>query len=218
MPEDISWDEYNAHQAGRAPRDLLLLALGLRAGPADGPADVAGDAALDGEPPVAIDLGCGEGVEVEALLAAGWSVHALDGEPAALARLADRVAAPARDRLRLHHRTFGEVADLPQAALVHSSYALPYCPPHDFDALWRQVRAALAPGGLLALQLFGVRDSMAGDPDMTFHDLEQVKGLLDGLEVLHWREEDAPGTSFTGPKHWHVFHVVARRPPTAPAG
>ncbi|WP_372592992.1 hypothetical protein [Actinotalea sp.] len=51
-----------------------------------------------------------------------------------------------------------------------------------------------------------------GDEGMTFRTADQARALLEGLEVLHREEEDAPGTSCTGPKHWHVFHVIARRP------
>ena len=50
---------------------------------------------------------------------------------------------------------------------------------------------------------------------MTFHSADQARALLDGLEIVHWDEEDADGTAYTGPKHWHVFHVVARRPAEA---
>ncbi len=193
MPHDLSWDDYNAHQWGRDPRPLLGLALA---------------AARPGG--VAVDLGCGEGVEVAALLDAGWTVHAVDGEAAALARLTDRV----RDGAPLHvqHAGFADPPTVPAADLVHSSYALPYCPPPAFGALWARVRGALRPGAVLACQLFGPRDGSFGDPEMTFHAEHEVRDLLAGLEVVHWTEEDADGSSFTGPKHWHVFHVVARRP------
>ncbi len=209
MPHDLSWDEYNAHQAGRSARPLLALALGAWHG------DGAGSAALTGAAQaerVALDLGCGEGVEVGALLDAGWTVHAIDGEPAALARLAARTAPAVGGRLHLRPTSFAAIDALPAADLVHSSYALPYCAPEHFPLLWDLVRGALTPGGVLAVQLFGDRDGAAGDPEMTFHTEQQARALVDGLQVLHWDEEDAPGTSFTGPKHWHVFHVVARRP------
>ncbi len=213
MPHDLSWDEYNAHQAGREPRPLLRRALEVWALP--GAASRAEPSLTAGRVPVAVDLGCGEGVEVSALLDAGWAVHAVDGEPAALARLAERTPGPARERLHLRQTTFAELDALPAADLVHSSYALPYCAPEHFARLWALARGALSPGGLLAVQLFGDRDGAAGDPEMTFHTAHQARTLLEGLQLLHWDEEDAPGTSYTGPKHWHVFHVVARRPVAA---
>lgn len=200
MPHDISWDEYNAHQGERAPRPLLRRALD------------ASNARPEHRLPVAVDLGCGEGVEVSALLDEGWTVHAVDGESAALARLAARTATAARARLHLLPTTFADLGALPQADLVHSSYALPYCAPEHFAQLWATVRDAMSSGGVLAVQLFGDRDGAAGDPEMTFHREREARALVEGLEVLHWDEEDAPGTSYTGPKHWHVFHIVARRP------
>jgi hypothetical protein len=139
-------------------------------------------------------------------------VHAVDGEGAALARLAERTPAEHADRLHVHHLPYADLDELPPADLIHSSYALPYCPPEHFDRVWSAVRAALRPGGVLACQLFGPHDDAFGEPDVTFHSEDAVRGLIDGLEVLRWVEEDAEGQSFTGPRHWHVFHVVARRP------
>lgn len=198
MPTDISWDEYNAHQWGREPRASLARALDASVGRGDGR--------------TAIDLGCGEGVEVAALLDHGWTVHAVDGEPAALRRLAERIEPAHGDRLHIDLRAYAEIATLPPADLIHSSYALPYSAPEHFDAVWAAVRAALRPGGVLACQLFGPHDDSAGEPDMTFHTAGEARALLDGLEVVHWEEEDAEGPSYTGPRHWHVFHIVARRP------
>lgn len=196
MPEDIDWDEYNAAQWGRTPRESLTHALAV--------------AGADGTGRVAVDLGCGEGVEVAALLNAGWTVHAVDGEAGPLRRLAERTAHP--ERLHTLHRPFADLDALPQADLIHSSYALPYCPPAHLDRVWAAVRGALRPGAVLAVQFFGPNDSMATDPAVSIHDADQVRAMLDGLEVVRWVEEDADGDSYCGPTHWHVFHVVARRP------
>jgi trans-aconitate methyltransferase len=199
VPHDVSWDEYNAHQWGRQPRPLLSAAL-------------AAGTVHPGRTPVAVDLGCGEGVEATTLLDAGWEVHAVDGERAALDRLSERTSGAAAERLHVVAADFGSLPPLPPADLVHSSYALPYCPPTAFDALWTGARGALRPGGVLACQLFGPNDDAFGDPEMTFHSAGDVRGLVAGLEVVQWTEEDADGGSFTGPRHWHVFHVVVRRP------
>lgn len=199
MPHDVSWDEYNAHQWGRAPRRSLTMALEAATRPSD-------------RDPVAIDVGCGEGVEVTALLDEGWTVYAVDGEAAALDRLMARTDGVRAERLHAVRADFTAPPRLPAADLVHSSYALPYCPPGSFDALWSSLRASLLPGAVLSCQLFGPHDDAFGDPEMTFHAADQVRHLLDGLEIVHWDEEDGEGGSFTGPRHWHVFHVVARRP------
>lgn len=46
---------------------------------------------------------------------------------------------------------------------------------------------------------------------MTFHTRGEVDMLVEGLEVLRLREEEADGVAFSGPKHWHVYHLIARR-------
>src|SRR5665647_2821717 len=98
VPHHVSWDEYNAHQSGRRPRPSLDMALDA-VGPSTSP-DASG---VPTEDRVAVDLGCGEGVEVTALLEQGWTVHAVDGEPAVLRRLAERTPADHAGRLHIHH-------------------------------------------------------------------------------------------------------------------
>jgi hypothetical protein len=40
----------------------------------------------------------------------------------------------------------------------------------------------------------------------------QVRALLKGFEIVQLREQDEHGPSYVGPKHWHVFHVIATKP------
>ena len=44
-----------------------------------------------------------------------------------------------------------------------------------------------------------------------------MERMAAGLEVLALDEEDVDGDSFVGRKHWHVFDLVARRPPADPS-
>ncbi|SEB36356.1 Methyltransferase domain-containing protein [Paramicrobacterium humi] len=188
---EFDWDGYYAAMRGRSPRPNLLLAL---------------KAWGDRPPGNAIDLGAGDGVDSRALAEAGWRVTALDGEP--------RIAQELRDvsGVEIVVRRFEQLDELAASDLVFSGFALPFCPPEHFEALWQKIRASLRPGGLLAVELFGVNDEWAGRASMTFHSRAQVERMLDGLEIVHLEEAERDGRSFDGPKHWHVFHVVARRP------
>ena len=47
---------------------------------------------------------------------------------------------------------------------------------------------------------------------MRFHERADVDRLLDGFDVIVLDETEQDGMSFLGPKHWHTFDVVARRP------
>jgi hypothetical protein len=78
--------------------------------------------------------------------------------------------------------------------------------------VWEQIRRALAPGGIFAGQLFGTRDSWAGDPGMTFQDRSEVTRLLDGLEIVELHETERDGEAYNGPRHWHTYDILAREP------
>ncbi|TFD79450.1 class I SAM-dependent methyltransferase [Cryobacterium fucosi] len=193
----MDWTAFYDAQAGRAVRSVLLDTLRLR-----------GDAA----PGIALDLGSGAGVETRHLLSLGWQVHAYDADPVARTRLMDDLAPDDLARLDFTQARFEEIADLPDADLVYSGFALPFCAPAAFPRLWSGIRSAVKPGGFFAGELFGPHDSWGSRTDMNFHGLEQVTGLLSGLSVLQLVEDDREGQSAFGPRHWHVFHVLARNP------
>jgi hypothetical protein len=48
---------------------------------------------------------------------------------------------------------------------------------------------------------------------MTFLERAQALALLDGLAIEMFEEEESDGVTPRGtPKHWHIFHIVARKP------
>jgi hypothetical protein len=190
------WAGYYAWTSGREPRPMLLAAceqLGAGAGR------------------TAIDLGCGSGIDALALLARGWSVAAIDREAAGHDLLKAQVPAGSLGQIRIVRASYAE-AILPQAHLIHAGYSLPFCDPGQFPSLWTRIRSALVPGGIFAGQLFGVHDSWAADPSMVFQDLGQVRKLLDGMQVLQLHETERDGEASTGPKHWHVYDILAQAP------
>src|SRR5262245_620141 len=193
--EENTWDDYYQKIQGRAPRQLLLDA--LEKFPADSTLH-------------AIDLGCGDGTETIVLLARGWHVLAMDGEPSAIKRLMDKVPPEAQARLQTQITKFEEIV-LPSTDLIHASYSIPFCHPDHFSALWGKIVNAIKPGGRFAGQFFGVRDSWANEPDMTFHTEAQVRDMLEPFTLEHFHEMDEDGQSASGPKHWHVFTIIARK-------
>ena len=116
----------------------------------------------------------------------------------------------ADDRLSIEVRDLALPDGLPRADLVYSGYSLQYLAPGDFGPVWRQIRESIRPGGWLAVNLLGDRDEWAGTPGETFLGEPAVRRLVDGLEVVKFVEEDADGPAWSGTKHWHVFHVIAR--------
>ena len=192
---DRDFSGYNSAQQGRAVRSLAIAAV---------------DAASRDEspvPPVAVDLGCGRGIESRYLAEHGFTVHAIDVDPSmrpVLAALgAELPVLPAITDL-------STISSLPDCDLLLACAALPFVPRRAFDALWDIMLAALRPGGILAVDLFGDRDDWAGT-DGTYLARPEVEAALEGLEVLELEERERDGASFGGPKHWHTYRVLARR-------
>lgn len=193
-----AWAAYYEKTGRRPPRETLIRALD----------------SFDREPDCrrrAVDLGSGTGRDTVEILRRGWTVLAIDAEKTAIEQLAARDDLPSSGRLETRTGRF-EALDWPEVDLVNSSFALPLCPPAEFPALWSRIAASLGPGGRFAGHLFGDRDEWRGDPSITFHDAGEVDALLDGYDVEYLREEEDDSITARGqPKHWHIFHVVARR-------
>jgi SAM-dependent methyltransferase len=199
MTEDksVAWAAYYEKLRDRPPRRTLLAALD-RFGPL-------------GRGALAVDLGCGDGRDVIELLRRGWRVVAVDAEPDALRRLQDRPL-PAGGELTPIVARFEDVPLPLDLSLVNSSFALPLCEPAAFRILWERIREALPTGGRFSGQWYGPRDSWVGRPGITFLARDEALALLAGFELEMFEEEEADGVTPRGsPKHWHIFHIVARK-------
>jgi tellurite methyltransferase len=160
----------------------------------------------------AVDLGCGTGGDTVELLRRGWHVLAVDGQAEAIDRLrALELGEDERGRLETRVSRF-ETTEWPPADLVNASFALPFCPPGDFPAVWERIEQSLHPGGRFSGHLFGDRDEWSDEDDMTFQTRAEAEALFSRLEVELFDEVEEDGPTAVGKqKHWHLFHVVARR-------
>ena len=194
---DSGWGAYYEATAGRPPRRTLLWALDrFEARPA---------------PARAVDLGCGDGRDTIELLRRGWAVIAIDAEPVALERLTARPDLPKEAKLITRCGKFEDL-DWPEVELVNASFALPLCPPAPFPALWRKITQSLVPGGRFAGQLYGERDSWAGNRAMTFFDEAGARRLFEAYAIELFETEESDAVTPRGKaKHWHIFHIVARK-------
>ena len=88
------------------------------------------------------------------------------------------------------------------AAVIHGLRQLP-------DATYSCPAAARAAMMLTAMQL------------TTPGTRHQAQMLLDGLNILCLEKTERDGHAFSGPKHWHTFDILVRKPvskhPSAPA-
>ncbi len=156
----------------------------------------------------AIDLGCGTGRGTLRLLQRGLHVTATDISEDAIEMTRERL--PADARAELVCSSFSDL-ELKRYDVAVACYTLFFMPPDEHARFWARLVDAIEPGGLFAGQFLGDRDDWA-DKGYTTHARAEVDVLLKPFEVLHLDEEDADGGTATGDtKHWHVFHVIARK-------
>lgn len=162
----------------------------------------------------AIDLGCGNGVDTLAMLGQEWKVMAIDNQKEALQKLQSKTPSHLRYLLTTLCRPFEELQGLPGSMLVNATFSLPFCQPGKFDRLWQLIVNCIPPGGRFAGHFFGVQDSWKDNPALTFHESNEVKQLFTGFSIEEYKEVNKAGKTVSGQnKHWHVFHVVARKNP-----
>lgn len=156
----------------------------------------------------ALDLGAGGGKDTKFLLDQGFQVTAVDKDPQVTKILSDLLSHP---KLTFDNVTFDKF-NFGKYDLINAHFSLPFNPKLSFEEVWSKTKEALNPGGVFVGQFFGPTDSWnTSSSDMNFHTHDQVRGLLAGLEIVQLSEENFDGTTTLGtPKHWHIFHVIAR--------
>jgi membrane dipeptidase len=160
-------------------------------------------------PGFAVDLGAGTGRDTLELLRRGWRVLAIDRETEAIERI-EELAGDDAARLETAVARF-EDASWPACELLNASFTLPFASHAAFPELWRRIVDSIVPGGRFAGQFFGRNDEWArsGLLVQTRPQIERLLELFD-VELLEEFEGEGP-TAIGKTKHWHVFHVVARR-------
>jgi tellurite methyltransferase len=192
------WAAYYDKLRDRPPRKTLLTALDAFGAP---PPNAA-----------ALDLGCGDGRDTIEMLRRGWRVVCVDAEPEALRQLQARDL-PSGSEVTPVVARLEEVPIPLGTLLINSSFAMPLCKPEAFHGLWGRIREELPSGGRFSGQWYGPRDSWVGRPGITFLSRDEALALLEGLELEMFEEEESDGVTPRGvAKHWHILHIVARKP------
>jgi len=224
------WPEYFDAVKGQPPRDTAVRALGAFE-KEDGETEHAG--AVGGTFPqplpgrkgskrIAIDIACGEGRDTRAMLERGWKVIAVDYHAEAVKRTVAALSAEWRERCEVRQLAMEELAgdaalarvcrDAGGVDLVNASFALPFCEPEKFPALWAWIGRTLRRGGRFSGQFFGDRDEWQCVRPKSHVTRAQLEELLRGFEVEHLEEVEKDGSdAMGGVKHHHVFHVVGRK-------
>lgn len=157
----------------------------------------------------ALDLGAGAGRDTRYLLQQGFQVTAVDSDPHAIAILRSFP----QENLQVVQASFEDFAfDIYD--LINAQFALPFLPQQRFHEVFERVKRAIKPNGIFVGQFFGIHDQWnTSDSNMTFLTKEQAEAVLWDMDIIELNEEDRDGHVADGsPKHWHTFHIIARKP------
>ena len=165
---------------------------------------------------IAIDCGCGAGSNIKHLRNEGYTVHAFDIDPEAIALCNQRFDDD--PNVFLSQDSFASF-QYPSASLIVADASLFFCSASELDTFIGKIKASLPPQGIFYGSFLGTRDTMAGDNynngdywgDVLALTETQIKHLLKQYEILNWTEHEQDGLTHTGESHhWHVYSVVAK--------
>ncbi len=219
---DFDWPGYFNAVEGKPARETLVKALTLFEGE-----DAKGGKKRER---TAIDLGCGEGRDTRELLRrkgrARWMLFVTDGSARGVDILLDSLRPAEHARVCAVQCVMESLPRIypgsvpvglkeratEQVDLVNASFSLPFCPMRELPKLWAWIDRRIKPGGRFAGQLFGDRDTWAHARKTTGISRTKVERMFRGYVFEELREEEKDDQTSMGElKHWHVFHIVARK-------
>ena len=161
----------------------------------------------------ALDAGAGALNATKYLLSVGFRhVTAFDSSPSSQKLAAELPV----DQVTFVPSRFEDFAFAPGACdIVNAEFCLPFMPREAFAPVFGRMLGSVAPGGIFTGQLFGPNDSWnTPERKMSFHTRAETEAFLQGFEIIELEEESHPGKTALGDeKYWHIFHIIARRPP-----
>lgn len=163
------------------------------------------------EPQQAVDLGCGVGKDTAFLIENGWKVVAVDGESLAQEYLFAKIPESKKDDVTFVVSTYEDFIFSQEVQIVNASYALPFCSPAHFEDVMQRITSAIAVGGRFCGHFFDPKDTWATDESMVFLDEEQINKHFKDFKIEFFNEVEKDGVSGSGPKHWHVFDIIAKK-------
>lgn len=122
--------------------------------------DLAYAVSLVGDERVAIDCGCGAGSDIEYLRNNNFTVHAFDIEEESIRICEERFKDDSK--VLLSNESFISFI-YPQASLIVADASLFFCPPAEFDVVWKKIAQSLVCDARIFCGSFlGPEDTMAG--------------------------------------------------------
>ena len=145
------------------------------------------------------------------LIKNGWKVIAIDKEDTEEIIRAS-LNKKEQDLLKFVKQDFEDNITLQSCNLLVANASLSFCHKKYFNELWKKVVNSITKDGYFVGNFFGVNDTWANRPNMTFFIKEEVVELFSSFEIINFKEIEKNGKTVLGvEKHWHVFNVIAKK-------
>ena len=162
------------------------------------------------KPGICIDLGCGAGNDTIFLIKNGWKVIAIDKENTENI-IRNNLNNEEQNSLEFEKQDFENITLKPCDLLV-ANLSLSFCNKKYFSELWNKIVNSISKDGYFVGNFFGINDTWANRPYMTFLSKEDVLDLFLAFETIDFKEIERNGKTALGKtKHWHIFNVIAKK-------
>lgn len=159
----------------------------------------------------AVDLGCGSGRDLPALLELPWRVIALDADPRACRLTRDRF--PDQPSLRVENRRL-ETFEPPATLFVNAAASLSFLTHSAFRDVMGKLSAAMVPGAVFAGLFLGDRHLWRErHPRLTYLSESGLRDLFSGFVDVEIREEMKIIEGLDPDRRrGHEYSVIAQKP------
>ena len=194
LMSDQSNNKFVEATKGRNPISLLVEAVSL----------------LGSDKGVALDLGCGAGVDVKYLADNGFEVVAIDINKEAVEETKKKCEGFSATVIQ------GDVADFKiepdKYSVIMAWNTLPFLSKENARRVLIDIQIGLKKGGLFVFGMFGPEDEWAKDhPKMSFWTVDEIKELLPEMDFVKLNEIKKEGPlAVGGNKFWHKIQGIAR--------
>lgn len=158
----------------------------------------------------ALDLGAGSLRDTKCLAEFGFrNIDAVDScpETALIAKI------PHSEVVKIHTMTFNDFKyKKNKYDLINAHYSLPFHGRKNFFKLWNRIIKSLKINGVFVGQFFGEEDEWRSDPNLIFHNNQQINHMFKNFTIIKQEEEKRTrSTTLGNNKYWHVFHIIAKK-------
>lgn len=184
------WSHYNENTKYNPPRELYSEAVEL----------------VSTDSPLALDIAAGALNETKDMLNKGFRVTATDSN-SGITDLGNLINDNNLSTVVVNMEGFDY--GIEKFDFIIAMFALPFMKPKLFARTFNKIIPSLKKEGIFAFHLFGKNDDWSGKSEMTFHDQNSAKRLIEGLKIVKFKEIEIDGKIANGDnKHWHVFQII----------